>query len=85
MKFEQITYSLPDFWASALINDDFSGLDDEEEAQINEWLSDNAEDMGQGHWGLEPEQEAGFCKYHDARSVGVLACSCFDYVWNRRV
>lgn len=33
-----LTYELPAYWASALINGDYSGLDSAETKQLNEWL-----------------------------------------------
>lgn len=33
------TYRLPAYWASALINGDYSGLTDAEEIQVNEFLA----------------------------------------------
>jgi len=80
--FEQIEYNLPDFWASAIINDDWSGLSDEESNQLRNFLE--SEDLGDGHWNIE-DQEAFFMKFHDAIGVGVLACDCFLYIWNKRV
>lgn len=38
MKF--VEYTLPAHWASALINSDTSGMTDEEEQELNEWLED---------------------------------------------
>lgn len=35
------TYTLPAYWASALINGDYSGLEDGEEDEINAWLGDH--------------------------------------------
>lgn len=35
------TINLPAYWASALINDDFSGCDDQEEQEIREWLKNS--------------------------------------------
>lgn len=37
-KLEAVTYVLPSYWASYLINGDDSGLEEGERAQINEWL-----------------------------------------------
>lgn len=34
---DRITFVLPAHWASALINGDFSGLEDEEQHELNEW------------------------------------------------
>lgn len=35
------TYILPAYWASALINNDFSGIKDNEESEIRSFLSKN--------------------------------------------
>ena len=83
-QFEQIPYTLPDFWAPALINGDRTGMSDEDEQQYDAWLEANIEEMGEGHWGLDLEdQESVFRRYHDAFSV--MACDCYEYVWNKRV
>lgn len=37
-KIETLTYILPSCYASALINGDYSGLEDEDEKELNEWL-----------------------------------------------
>jgi len=34
-------YTLPLFWASALVNDDTSGMDDNDEKELTEWLNAN--------------------------------------------
>lgn len=36
------TYILPSYWASYLINNDPSGLSDEEKLQVDEWLKANS-------------------------------------------
>lgn len=37
-KIEIAEYLLPSYYTSALINDDYSGLTDEEEKEIKQWL-----------------------------------------------
>lgn len=37
-KIEIDTYVLPAFWASALINADTSGMNDDDEIKMNNWL-----------------------------------------------
>lgn len=37
-----IKFDLPIYWASALINDDCSGLDATEENEMNQWYMNNA-------------------------------------------
>jgi hypothetical protein len=73
---ETITYRLPACWASALINDDTSGLEDADKAQLDAFMA------GEGlTWPLDVGEEEFFCKYHDAQPYGVLACDCLDYVF----
>lgn len=33
------TYILPAYWASALVNGDFSGMEDRDEQDLNTWLN----------------------------------------------
>ena len=40
-KIKTISLDLPSFWASALINGDESGLEDEEQEQLDAWTKDN--------------------------------------------
>ena len=35
------TYTLPAYWASALVNNDRTGLNHRERAALDQWLSDN--------------------------------------------
>jgi hypothetical protein len=39
--FETETVKLPAYWGSALVNGDFTGLTNEEEASVNAWLEEN--------------------------------------------
>ena len=39
MSIEIIIYRLPVYWACALINGDYTGLSDEEEKEINNFLN----------------------------------------------
>lgn len=38
MKIHTETYILPAYWASALVNGDYSGLEDPDTKQLNDWL-----------------------------------------------
>ena len=72
------TFTLPDFWASALINDDATGLSDSEHEQLNDWLLD----YKPGYCvGVSDEPE--FKQQHDATSAGVLACDCLTYTFQK--
>lgn len=65
---QYIQYLLPIYWASALINDDYSGLTDEEIEVIKKFL-----DNTQGYPVDVDFQTEGFYAYNDA---GTLAGDC---------
>jgi hypothetical protein len=60
MTFDHYTYILADHWASAIINADYTGLDDAEEKQLTEWLAENHKP--QGHWDIEGTDESYFAR-----------------------
>jgi hypothetical protein len=55
------TYTLPDYWASYLINGDASGIEDEERAQADAFLKDNNLPAP-----CEVSEESYFTHGHDA-------------------
>lgn len=66
-------YVIPSHWICALVNDDFTGVDDTEEAIIRQFLLD----LGERYLFTVPEDEDSyFTRCHDARDYGVLACDC---------
>ena len=81
------TYSLhlPDFWASALINGDYSGLEDQEEKELNDFIEHWQDDLILVSANIESDEnayfESHFMKYHDATNLGVLACDCCEYTF----
>lgn len=73
---ETTTYTLPAHWAPALINGDFSGMEeDDEEALMRVVAGENLPDP------LSVSDEPEFVKYHDAQPYGVLACDCLTYTF----
>lgn len=68
-------FTLPAHWASALINDDRSGMSDEEEIALTHWLEANPEVGGCIGCSSEPVSRV----YHDA--MDVLACDCLVYAF----
>ena len=75
-KIKTISLDLPSFWASALINGDESGLEDEEQEQLDAWTKDN-----QNLYCIDVSEETFFSKYHDAAEYGVLACDCANFTF----
>lgn len=66
------TFLLPTHWASALINLDYTGLDDADEQCLDQWMFHNA----YGKSAVNVSEATQFAKYHDAADVGVLPCEC---------
>ena len=71
-----VTYTLPAFWASALINGDFSGLEDDDERLLNEWFEYHPELGGC----LDCTDETEFRWHHDA-TPEVLSCECLVFTF----
>ena len=76
LKFE--TFELPAFWASALINDDYSGLEDSDRVELDQFVSWMKKEYGRCD-AVSCADEAHFTEWHDATHLGVLACHAVDY------
>jgi hypothetical protein len=75
MSIEVIRYRLPVYWACALINDDYSGLSEEEIREINAFLR-NAEG-----YPVDVDWETqGFYHCNDA---GTLPGECADFIFHK--
>ena len=76
---------LPDFWASALINNDYSGLEPEDEKELNDFIEYWKDDIYINTANIPSDEnayfESHFMKYHDASNLGVLACDCCEYIF----
>ena len=70
------TYKLPAQWASALINGDWTGLDEQDEEQLMAVIA--GEDLPDP---LDVSDEPEFLKYHDGQPYGVSACDCLTYTF----
>ena len=76
MSFELHTYTAPSHWASYLINDDCSGLDDDDIIAADKfisWLRLGAP--------VDCTDDVGFMTFHDARPYSPLAADCFTYTF----
>ena len=67
-------YTLPEYWASALINGDYSGLDDAEVEALEAWQEDEKPGLCVG---CDDERE--FRANHDASAFWPYAGNCLDY------
>ncbi len=72
-----IKLTLPEFWASALINNDFTGLKNEEENEFIRWGFSLDKNIGLC---IDASEEKFFTKYHDA-SEFILACDWLEYTF----
>lgn len=75
MSVEVIRYRLPVYWTCALINDDYSGLSEEEIREIDAFLR-NAE-----CYAVDVDWETqGFCHCNDAET---LPGECADFIFHK--
>ena len=78
----QIEYlELPTYWASALINDDYSGLEDDDANALDAFVSYMIKVYGKC-WCIDVQDDSNFAKYHDAHAFGVLACDVSTYAFD---
>ena len=74
---------LPDFWGSALVNNDYSGLELEDESKLNLFIEHWQDDLDFSIIDVPSDEnayiESHFMTYHDAKQFGVLACDCWEY------
>ena len=73
---ETTTYWLPAHWAPALVNGDFTGLEEDDEEQLMRVIA--GEDLPDP---VTVSDSPEFRKYHDAQPYGVLACDCLEYTF----
>jgi hypothetical protein len=76
MSIETIVYTLPAAWASALVNDDRTGLDADEIIDLNRFMK--GENLGSP---VNVSDNEEFNPFHDARGYGVLPCDCLEYTF----
>ena len=77
---ETITLELPDFWATALFNDDTSGFEYEDEKPFQDFCEWMLKNYGTSE-PVDMKEEGHFATYHDAKRFGVLACNVHEYTF----
>lgn len=77
-KIKTVTYTLPAFWACALINSDESGMNYEESEALEEWLE--AYDVGAC---VGVSDSEFFAPWHDAIYYA-LPCSCLEFTFYKK-
>lgn len=75
MNIELIRYKLPVYWTCALINGDYTGLSDEEEREINNFLK-----LAEGSPVDVDWETQGFYYCNDA---GTLPGECADFIFHK--
>lgn len=75
-----LEYTLPTFWASALIYDDFSGFDEADQAAFDAFVADIVKEYGSCHCADIADDE-NFTRYHDAKNYGVMACEAATFTF----
>lgn len=79
MTFEYFT--LPTHWATALVNGDLTGFDDDDLKHIEEFTEDMVHQYGKC-WCVDVGEDVNFIRHHDASVYGVLACDCSTYTFD---
>lgn len=74
MNIEVIRYRLPVYWTCALINGDYTGLSDEEEMGINNFLKRTEGSPVDVDWGTQ-----GFYRCNDAGTPPPGECADFIF------
>lgn len=74
MKYDEYTYIIPAHFTTALAYDDRSGLNDEDEQALDEFLKGLPE--GEHSWDF-PDQEEHYPNENDVYGLS-LACSCVN-------
>ena len=78
-KIETIELTLPDHYASPLINGDNSGLEDEEEENFMQFWANELHGLNC----VDVKDDSSFVKYHDARPYCLPTdCSTFVFLTN---
>lgn len=75
MNIEVIRYRLPVYWAYALINGDYTGLSDNEEQEIRNFLEQAEGSPVDVDW-----ETKGFYRCNDA---GTLPEKCADFIFHK--
>jgi hypothetical protein len=72
-----IIYNLPESWACAILNDDYTGFDDNEEEMIKDFFDCELKD---NQYLVLHSEESEFMYYHDARDYGWGGDNCLEFM-----
>jgi hypothetical protein len=75
MKIDLQSYVIPVYFLSAIVNDDYSGLDYNEMLIVTNFI----QSLGEKYLFTAPcDGEEYFTRCHDLREYGILACDCIE-------
>jgi len=77
MSIKTVKYTLPNYWANALINNNYDNLSDKECAQFALFYAAH-----QNFICVDTDSGDGFQKNHDASLYGVLACNVATFTFH---
>ena len=77
MYFEKIEFSIFGAYLSAIINGDYSGLSDDDESDLNDFLDATFREYGSGHWSIDSEEPS-----FQFDEVSHLMGDCYDCTYN---
>jgi hypothetical protein len=75
-----IEYTLPAVWACALVDGDRSGLTDDDDRELGEWLAVNGQDLPMFYC-VGVSGCAAWQHEHDATNGGVRAADCLEFTF----
>lgn len=70
-----IEFTVPTWSLGALINDDFTGLSDEEEKTVKDFMDEIIKKYGNAHFILPPEEEREYDEFKKTNDMTDLAGS----------
>ena len=76
-----VTRTLPSHWASALVNDDESGLENEDIEALNAFCESMIAQYGSYHC-VDVSEDEQFIRWHDAEWFGVPACMASEFTFD---
>jgi hypothetical protein len=82
MEFDSVDYQVPSHWLSGLVNGEETSFDYYgDDADYQAYLSFMEHEVRNAIVEVISD-ESYFCKYHDARGYGVLACDVVDCIFH---
>ncbi len=77
-----ISFILPSYYASTFVNGDYSGLSDEEEKVINDFISVNLAEYGRFYCVDADVDNVYFARHNDLTGMGHLGSDVCEYTFS---